>query len=78
MLSKLKTSLSRVRVRLGVLLFAFVAALPDILDALGVIDLKPLLSPFLGEDKTVRLLSVMAVVLAFTRPMIHMIPKDRD
>lgn len=70
MLDKLK----RVRVRLGALLLVILAALPEILDALGSVDLKSILEGYIGVQRA----AMVLVILAFMKPMVHMLPKETE
>lgn len=72
MFETIKDFIARLRVRLGALAVVFLAALPDILDALGVIDLKAVLGPWIGEQKATMIL----IALAFMKPMFHVVPKE--
>ena len=65
MFDKLKDFLKRIRVRLMPLLGALVAALPVLLDQLGVIDLKPILSRFVPADYASVVVGLLPFVLAF-------------
>lgn len=67
----LKNLWARITVHWHVVLAALIAALPAILDYLGVIDLKPILLSFGVESSLADLIvKVFPFVLAFLRPML--------
>ena len=74
MWQRVKDAALRLRIRLGELLVAVSLTLPEILDQLGVIDLHPLLSPLFGEQKTAAMTTIIMVVLAVMRPVVHIKP----
>ncbi len=71
----LKGLWARVTVHWHVVLAAFIAALPSILDYLGLIDLKPLLMG-LGLKEGIVDFTVKALpfVLAFVKPLVAVAP----
>lgn len=75
----LKNLWARLQVHWHVVLAALVAALPSILDYLGIIDLKPILLSF-GVDGSIADLIVKAMpfVLAFLRPMLTVEPEATE
>lgn len=76
MTDKLKALWARVTIHWHVAAAILLAALPDILNYLGVIDLKPLLSHFMSEDKVTLIVGILPFVLAFLKPMIVVEPKE--
>lgn len=76
MIDKLKALWARVTIHWHVVAALLIAALPDILDYLGVIDLKPILSHFLPENTVTLIVGVLPFVLAFLRPMFAVTPKE--
>jgi len=70
----MKAFLSRLRVRFSALVAALLTALPVLLDQLGVIDLKPILSHFMAEEWAALTVGLMPFVLAFLRPLVHLEP----
>jgi hypothetical protein len=72
----IKDAAARLRVRLTEMAVALSLALPEILDQLGVIDLHPVLQPIFGDQKTAAMTTIIMVVLAVMRPIVHVAPKD--
>jgi hypothetical protein len=71
-----KDAALRLRVRIGETAVVAALALPDILDQLGVIDLRPVLQPIFGEQKTAALTTIVMIALAVMRPIVHVKPRD--
>ena len=78
MIDHLKALWARVTVHWSVVAAAFVAALPAILDYLGIVDLKPLLLPFMSEAKANFIVGILPFLLAFLRPLVALAPKDDE
>lgn len=74
----MKDFLARIRVSWHALLAAFTMALPILLQQLQVIDLKPLLSHYLGDDWATIIVALMPFYIAMLRPMISMDPPASD
>jgi hypothetical protein len=74
----LKDLWSRVTVHWHVLLAAVLAALPGILDYLGVIDIRPLLEHFLPDNWVNLIVAVLPFVLMFLKPMIAVEPVETE
>ena len=73
----LKDLLARVKVHWHVVLAALIAALPSILDWLGVVDLHPILMHLGASDSLATLIvNVLPFVLAFLKPMLVVAPED--
>ncbi len=71
----LKDLWARVTVHWHVVLAAFIAALPSILDYLGLIDLKPLLMGLgLKEGIVDFIVAALPFVLAFVKPLVSVAP----
>ncbi len=71
----LKGLWTRVTVHWSVVLAAFIAALPSILDYLGLIDLKPLLMGLgLKEGIVDFIVAALPFVLAFVKPLVAVAP----
>jgi hypothetical protein len=66
--------LSRVRVSWHALVAALVMALPILLQQLQVVDLKPLLAHYLGDDWATLLVALMPFYIALLKPMISVAP----
>ena len=64
----------RITVHWHVIAVAFVAALPQLLDWLGVIDVKPILVHFLPEHLADFIVAILPFALAVLRPMIVVSP----
>ena len=78
MLDKLKALWERLRVRWHVLAVALLAAAPEILNYLGVIDLKPILAQFLPENWVSLIVGILPFVLVFLKSVISVEPvKDQ-
>lgn len=75
----LKNLWARVTVHWHVVLAALVAALPSILDYLGIIDLRPLLLGF-GMDASLAdlIVKVVPFLLAFLRPLLTVAPEATE
>ena len=78
MIDSLKGLWARVTVHWSVVATAIVAALPSVLDYLGVIDLKPLLMHLVSEETAKLIIGVLPFVLAFLRPLVALAPKEDD
>lgn len=74
-MNELKNFLGRIRVGVAPLLTALVAAMPVLLDQLGVLDLKPILSRFMDPDYASLVIWFMPFVLAFLRPLVSLAEK---
>lgn len=48
---------------------ACIVVAPEALDKLGYVDLRPILEPFLGYEKTNALLGLLPIVLLFLKPV---------
>jgi hypothetical protein len=72
----IKAFLARVRIRMAPLVAALVAALPVLLDQLGIIDFKPILTHFMAPEYAVALVGLMPFLLAFLKPLIHLAEKE--
>lgn len=70
--------LSRVRVHWHAVVASFVAAAPVLLQQLQVIDLRPLLSQYLGDDWAALLIALLPFYIAFLKPMLHIEDKETD
>jgi hypothetical protein len=78
MFDKLKALWGRLRVRWHVLAVALLAAAPEILNYLGVIDLKPILSQFLPDNWVSLIVGILPFVLVFLKSVISVEPvKDQ-
>ena len=75
MLDYLTDLWTRLQVRWHVLLVALVAAAPEILNYLGVIDLKPILSQFLPDNIVALVVGAMPFVLMFVKSAVTVEPK---
>ena len=64
--------LARVRIRLTAAAVAALAALPYVLDQLGVVDWRPILSRFLGDSWTSIVIALIPLALAFTKPLLRL------
>jgi len=71
----MKALLKRVRVRLTPLVLVLAPVRGVLLDQLGVVDLKPLLAHYLGDQWAVILAPVLAGLLAQLKPALHLEPK---
>lgn len=74
----LKSLWDRVTIHWHVLAAALVAAAPEILNYLGVIDLRPILSHFLPDDKVDFIISALPFVLVFLKPMLAVEASEAD
>ena len=70
----MKAFLARLRVRWHALAAAMCTAFPVLLDQLGVIDLKPILSQFLPENWVSLIVGIMPFVLVFLKSAISVEP----
>ena len=78
MIEKIKALWARLQVRWHVLMVALAAAAPDILDQLGIIDLKPILAQFLPENWVSLIVGILPFVLVFLKSVISVEPvKDQ-
>jgi hypothetical protein len=75
-LNELKSFLGRIRVRTAPLVAALVAALPVLLDQLGIIDFKPILTHFMAPEYAVALVGLMPFLLAFLKPLVHLAEEE--
>lgn len=66
----------RLRVHWQAAAAALLTALPVLLDQLGVIDLKPVLTHFVPEEYAGLIVGLMPFVLAFLRPLVRLEPKE--
>lgn len=77
MLTKLKALWARVRIRWHVLTLAFVAALPELLNWLGFIDLRPVLEHLgVPEGLAGLLVAVLPFLLVFVKKAFELEPED--
>lgn len=72
----LKALWARVTVQWTVVCAVFIAALPEVLNWLGIVDLKPILSQFLPENTVTFIIGVLPFVLAFLRPLLAVSPHE--
>jgi hypothetical protein len=70
----MKAFLARLRVRWHAVAAALLTAFPVLLDQLGVINLKPILSHFMAEEWAALTVGLMPFVLAFLRPLVQLEP----
>lgn len=63
--------LKRLRVHWHAVAVTLIGTLPVLLDQLQYIDLKPILSHFVGDDWAGLLIGLLPLYIAFLRPMIH-------
>jgi hypothetical protein len=73
MWEKIKGFFKRLRVSLVALAVAAIAALPAALDYLAGVDLRPILTPFVGETTANFIVGAMPFVLLLVKPLVHMI-----
>lgn len=78
MLETLKGMWARFEVHWHAIAIAMVAAVPEALDKLGVIDLRPILEPFLGYDKTNAIIGLLPLVLLFLKPVFKLNPHPEE
>lgn len=78
MWEKIKSFFARLRVSLLALAVATVAALPSALDYLAGVDLRTLLTPFVGEATAGFIVSAMPFIILFTRPLVHLIDTEAE
>lgn len=78
MLDKLKDLWSRLKVRWHVLVLACAAAAPEILNYLGLIDLRPILSQFLNEGTVNLIVSILPFALVFVKSAFSITPKEGE
>jgi hypothetical protein len=73
----MKNFLNRIHIRLHALAAAFLAAVPILLDRLGVIDLHPILA-HVGISPPVAdlIIGLMPFYLAFIKPLVHVEPAE--
>lgn len=76
MWEKIKDFFKRLRVSLVALVVAAVAALPAALDYLTGVDLRPILTPFVGETTANFIVGAMPFIILFVRPLVHLIEPD--
>jgi hypothetical protein len=73
----LKGLWARITVHWHVLAAAFIAALPSLLDYLGVVDLKPILVHFGVSDVVAgAIVGLMPFVLMFLKPILAITPSE--
>jgi hypothetical protein len=70
--------LSRISISWHAFIAAVLTALPILLQQLQVIDLKPLLSHYLGDDWAAVLVALMPFYIALLKPMISVEPHDAE
>ena len=78
MFDKLKALWARVQVRWHILALALLASLPEILDYLGVVNLRPILSQVLPENYVAFIVGTLPFVLALVKPLVALEPKDPE
>lgn len=80
MLNYLKGAWARLEVHWHAVAVAFVTAVPVLLDRLGYIDLKPVLSHFLSPDMADLVVGLMPFILLFMKNVfkIHPHPEEDD
>lgn len=78
MLDKLKSLWARVRVRWYVLLAALAAAAPDILNYMGLIDLRPILSQFLPDNYVSMIVGILPFALVFLKSAVSVEPASEE
>ncbi len=74
----LKGLWARLLIRWHVLSLALLAAAPEILNYLGVIDLKPILSQFLPDNSVDLVVGIMPFVLMFVKSVVAVEPPSED
>lgn len=72
----LKALWQRLTVRWHVIALALLAAAPEILNYLGVVDLKPLLSQILPENYVGLVVGVLPFILMFLKSAVQMEAKE--
>lgn len=78
MWEKIKSFFKRLRVSLMALAVAAIAALPAALDYIAGVDLRPLLTPFLGETAANFIVGAMPFILLLVKPLVHMIDAEDE
>jgi len=78
MIDRLKDLWARLTVHWHVLAVAYVAALPDILDWLGVVDLKPILEKVLPDGVSDHVVTLLPFAMIFLKPMFAVKPKEEE
>jgi len=78
MLDKLKSLWARLRVRWYVLLAALAAAAPDILNYMGLIDLRPILSQFLPDNYVSMIVGILPFALVFLKSAVSVEPASEE
>lgn len=78
MLDTLKGMWARFEVHWHAVAVACIAVVPEALDKLGYIDLRPILEPFIGYDKTNALLGLLPIVLLFLKPVFKVTEHPED
>jgi hypothetical protein len=78
MLDYLEDLWDRLQIRWHVLSLALLAAAPEILNYLGVIDLKPILSAILPESYVSLIVGILPFVLMFVKSAVAVEPKTED
>lgn len=78
MWDKFQKHLARVEVRFGELVTLTLLALPDLLDALGAVDLGPVMRPIFGDAWTTKYTPLIVLAVALMRPLVHVHPHRDD
>ncbi len=78
MIDYIKGLWARLQIRWHVLSLALLAAAPEILNYLGVIDLKPILSQFLPDNSVDLVVGIMPFVLMFVKSVVAVEPPSED
>lgn len=78
MLDKLKSLWARLRVRWYVLLAALAAAAPDILNYMGLIDLRPILSQFIPDNYVSMIVGILPFALVFLKSAVSVEPASEE
>lgn len=73
-MNRIKAIAGRVRIRLTALGLTLLVVLPELLDQLGVINLRPLLEPILGA-RTEAVIVVITILISVMKPMVALCPK---
>jgi hypothetical protein len=72
----IKSFVKRIRVRLWPFVAALLAALPYVLDYVGMLDLRPIMIYLFGEDRGALMTPLLVLVLAILKPAIHLEPEE--
>lgn len=78
MIEKLKALWARVEVRWHVVVIALVAASPEILNWLQVVDLRPILAHFLPDNWVSLIVGILPFVLIFLKSAVSVAPKEAE